>query len=363
MLTRRRFLAKSGLATLALVGGSRAASEQGDALPDGSQAKDMITPAAQSAIDQGLAYLAGEQERRRDGSFGTAQYTGNVAVTSLAGLAFMAGGHVPGRCAYGKVVTKALDYVLEHENGRGLLHRPTGFGRQADQMTMYCHGFGTLFLAELHGMVHDPDRREKLRRTLKRAVDLIIDCQNREGGWRYRPERNDADLSVTVCQIMALRAARNAGLSVPKTTVDRCVEYVKKCRDPQTGGFFYQPQGRMQPAFSRTAAGVAALYCAGIYKGPEVEGGLRFLGRPHSGRNSFQDYFYFYGHYYAAQVMWTAGGRYWSDWYPSIREELLTSHRRFGGQWADQTYCTHYGTAMACIILQVPNNYLPILQK
>jgi len=25
--------------------------------------------------------------------------------------------------------------------------------------------------------------------------------------------------------------------------------------------------------------------------------------------------------------------------------------------------CSHYGTAMACIILQVPNNYLPILQK
>ena len=33
---------------------------------------------------------------------------------------------------------------------------------------------------------------------------------------------------------------------------------------------------------------------------------------------------YFYGHYYAAQAMWTAGGDYWAEWYPPIRDELLT---------------------------------------
>jgi hypothetical protein len=32
------------------------------------------------------------------------------------------------------------------------------------------------------------------------------------------------------------------------------------------------------------------------------------------------------------------------------------------GSWSDGI-CTHYATAMACIILQVPNNYLPFLQK
>ena len=59
--------------------------------------------------------------------------------------------------------------------------------------------------------------------------------------------------------------------------------------------------------------------------------------------------------------MWTAGGDYWKEWYPAIRKELL-SRQVPDGSWVDQI-CPHYGTAMACIILQVPNNYLPILQK
>ena len=49
-----------------------------------------------------------------------------------------------------------------------------------------------------------------LHEVLTRAVQLIIETQNAEGGWRYHPHRADADLSVTICQIMALRAARNA---------------------------------------------------------------------------------------------------------------------------------------------------------
>jgi hypothetical protein len=59
--------------------------------------------------------------------------------------------------------------------------------------------------------------------------------------------------------------------------------------------------------------------------------------------------------------MWTAGGEYWKNWYPGIRDELI-AHQHPEGHWLDHT-CPHYGTAMACIILQIPNNYLPILQK
>jgi len=70
---------------------------------------------------------------------------------------------------------------------------------------------------------------------------------------------------------------------------------------------------------------------------------------------------YFYGHYYAVQAMWHAGGDYWRRWFPAIREELI-SRQRPDGSWMD-SICQEYGTAMACIILQVPNNYLPIFQR
>jgi hypothetical protein len=336
-------------------------SQERDPLPDGSLAKDMITPATQQAIDQGLAYLANRQHK--DGAFGTQQYHGNVAITSLAALALMSGGHQPQRGAYGRIVEKALDYVVKQDNGRGYLLSKTGYSHGP----MYEHGFGTLFLSEVYGMVQDRPLRDQLRETLKRAIKLIIQSQNPEGGWRYQPVSRDADVSVTICQIMALRAARNAGFFVPKSTVDRCITYVKNCQN-RDGGFRYQQQGGPSQ-FARSAAGVVALYSAGIYQSPEISSGLKYLMRfkPRIGSIPPEvNLHYFYGHYYAAQAMWTAGEHYWKEWYPAIREELLNHpdrHRPGPGYWTDHRFSSDYATSMACIILQIPNNYLPILQK
>ena len=361
MVNRRRFLKQTSAAVIGMVaGGPRLHSDHRDRIGEGGVAKSMITPAAQQAIDQGLGYLAAHQHR--DGSFGTIQYHGNVAITSLAALALMAGGHQPARGIYSDVVNRALRYVLDQDDGRGYLLSKTG----ASHGPMYGHGFGTLFLAEVHGMVSDKELRTRLRDTLKRAVKLIVDNQNNEGGWRYHPGSRDADVSVTICQIMALRAARNAGLFVPKRTVDHCTEYVKRCQE-RDGGFRYQANmGTSQ--FARSAAGIVALHCAGVYKGSEIESGLKYLMRfkPNSDfSRSDVHLHYYYGQYYAAQAMWTAGDPYWPEWYPAIRDELINhpDRQRHNGCWVDHRFSNDYGTAMACIILQIPNNYLPILQK
>ena len=221
---------------------------------------------------------------------------------------------------------------------------------------MYGHGFATLFLAEVYGMWPDDQVREKL----KKAVRLIINTQNDEGGWRYRPERRDADISVTICQVMALRAARNAGIYVSNETIDRCTDYVKRCQNPD-GGFTYQlPNGESR--FPRTAAGVVALYSAGIYEGDEITRGLEYMMKhiPRSDARTLENHF-FYGHYYGVQAMWQAGGDYWQRWYPAIRSLLLAQQTK-DGSWFDQI-CPEYGTSMACLVLQMPNNYLPIFQR
>lgn len=367
MATRRQFLSRSALTLLgtagtclALPGDNRDNPEGVAAIPDGSASKGMITPKTDEAIDRGLAFL--NARANRDGYFGTGVYTGNVAVTSLAALAFMAHGDMPQRGPYGRLITNALRFVMRQENRDGghpgFLHNPNG----ALHGPMYGHGFATLFLAELSGMVQDKALREELDGKLHRAVKLILDGQNREGGWRYLPGSVDADLSVTICQIMALRAARNAGIYVPLAKVEKCVDYVKACQDRIQGWFRYSKQAGMH-GFALTAAGICALYSAGIYKGQEIELGLEYLRRSRPAVNAFgkPDMHYFYGHYYAVQAMWTAGGRYWSDWYPAVRDELI-GRQTLDGSWSDQI-CSHYATAMACIILQVPNNYLPILQK
>ncbi len=118
--------------------------------------------------------------------------------------------------------------------------------------------------------------------------------------------------------------------------MDKCTKYVKACQNDSDGGFRYMKSNAGASAFARSAAGVVALYCAGIYKGEEIQKGLDYLmqfkpGNAPQFRGGFggrgrmmQDMHYFYGQYYAVQAMWTAGGNYWQQWYPAIREELLT---------------------------------------
>src|SRR5262249_59101853 len=97
------------------------------------------------------------------------------------------------------------------------------------------------------------------RPILKKATDLIINTQNPQGGWRYEPQPSGADISVTIMQVMALRAAKNAGLHVPDVTLEKAIKYIKMCYSPSDGGFSYMP-GSRGPGFARTAAGSSVLF-------------------------------------------------------------------------------------------------------
>jgi hypothetical protein len=322
-----------------------------DGAPLFSQA-ELITPQADDSIKRGLAYL--KQKQLEDGSFNTMGNGRNVAVVGLAGMAFLAAGSTPGRDEFGENIDRCVDYLLENTADSGLIAAPEG----ATRGPMYGQGFATLFLCEVHGMADRPDLRDKI----SNAVALILRAQNSEGGWRYAPEPRDADVSVTVCQVMALRAARNAGVAVPKETIDRSIAYVKRCQNAD-GGFRYMAgDGPPDSGFARTAAGVVALYNAGEYRGPEIAAGLEYLARRLPAKDStWSDAYFFYGQYYAAQAMWHAGGDRWRTWFPAIRD-LLIPLQREDGSWLDSVG-PEYGTAMALIVLQTPNNYLPILQR
>ena len=320
-----------------------------------------ITPELQEAIDKGLGALADLQAE--DGSFPVARFQRHVGITSIACLAFMADGNVPGRGRYGDEVEKGLDFVLENAQETGLLA-----GDDVSHGPMYGHGFATLFLGEVYGMTKgggDEERSRELHDALVRACRLIAESQNDEGGWRYNPTPADADISVTICQIMALRAARNAGIKISKEVIDNAVEYVENCQTDD-GGFRYQ-LGRGGSAWPRSAAGVASLYYAGVYEGDDLDRGLAYLmtnalpGEANQRGRAGGGSHYYYGHYYAAQAMFLAGGDNWARWWPAIRDEL-TERQAESGEWTD-VYGGAYATGMSLIILQMPNRYLPIFQK
>ena len=139
---------------------------------------DLLTPETKVAIQAGLKWL--KEQQHKDGSFGSvARYQGNVGIAGLVGLAFLSSGSTPGRGPYGSALNRIIDYLIACST-------PTGYIVESDseaESPMYGHGFATMFLAEALGM----SDREKVSQVVRKAVALILQTQNDEGGWRYFP--------------------------------------------------------------------------------------------------------------------------------------------------------------------------------
>lgn len=347
---------------------------QDDATPSAERAGQLeIDARTEKAIKKGLEFLARRQEANGAYVDGIGRKVNNtylatvgphVGVTALAGMAFLSNGSTPGRGPYGRQVQGCVDFVKSCVNAQGFVTH--------ENSRMYSHAFATLFLAEVYGMAPSQD----VLMALRRAVRLIVTSQNEQGGWRYLPGAKDSDISITVCQVQALRAANNVGVQVPKETIDAAIRYVKRSYvgqatsfQNQPGGFWYQvyenfPLRPSRTSFALTAAGVTALYGAGEYDGHEIRGGLRYLFDPRNrpGKRDMEDTFdYFYGHYYAIQAFFQAGEPYWSQWYQSVRDEMVSGQKP-DGRWQDLVG-PNYATSMACVILQIPYRYLPIFER
>jgi hypothetical protein len=293
----------------------------------------------------------------------------HVGVTALALMSFLGGGHLPDRGKYGDVLHRGLDFVLSCSQDDGQV--------TANGTRMYSHAFATLFLAEVYGMVDRPD----VKKVLQRSVDLIVDSQNAEGGWRYRPFARESDMSITVCQVLALRSARNVGIHVPVTTIQNAQSYVYRSAvrsndrtyrfrghggfGDDGGSFRYQNREHTRATFPLTAAGVTTLYAAGEYDNPVIRDALDYMDRQvASFSNDWQEhYFFFYGHYYAVQAYYITGDPKWTKYFRMIKSMLLELQQRDGSWRCEVGPGPAFGTAVSTLILQIPLQYLPIFQR
>ncbi len=363
-MDRREFLMGSSLATLGCLstglGNTTPRRLRQDEPKERIKSVDeLVSAKTRSVIGQGLRYLASNQigEGRSKGAFGNSGYAAGVAVTALSGLAFLCSGSTPVSGPYRANIRACTDFILRNVRDSGYISENDATRRFSN---MYGHGYAMLYLSQVYGMSMRAEMEEKLAK----AVKMTCEIQNRLGGWRYQPVINDADLSITICQVMALRAAHSAGFQVSNEVREKTVSYVDSCQNPD-GSFHYTEKGG-RTTLALTAAGVVSYYSAGIYEGPKIDKALKWIYDHRPGKASGQTVSpmnYYYAHYYAVQAMWHAQlqhPRYWNAWYPLIRDELIEERRGRDGTWPDNRVGPEFGTAMSCIILQMPFNYVPV---
>ena len=281
---------------------------------------------------------------------------GQPAVTSLAVMAFLSRGHLPGQGRYGQQINRAIDIVLDQQSRRGYFSLLAGraVGRAPE----------TAANAHLQPLHRRPDAGRGLRHDLRRAIARIEEAlakalvfsrsvQTRQkqhpdeaGGWRYAyPDSPDAnsDLSVTGWALMFYRSARNAEFEVPKQYFDEGLDFVERCyvtdpADREEGIFRYRPstvQANARPTLANTGS---AMLDADARRPPRDGDGPRRASIGTLPRNypaaDKAGHFYLAA-YYSSQAMAQVGGATWNRVYPAncrAASQGANAQRRLAGR-------------------------------
>lgn len=315
-----------------------------------------ITPATVKAVKKALDFIASQQQQ--DGSFTNDRggKTYPCAVTAMAGMAFLANGSTSTRGTYADQVRKVTTYLISQAHDDGLIANPAEAG-----YSMYGHGFSIMFLSTVYGMETDVDRRKQIADVIKKGVRLTAAAQSPFGGWYYTPGGGDEG-SVTVTQLQGLRAANDAGFTVPKGTIENATRYLEMCKTPE-GGIRYAYQVFTDTRLPITAAAVCCLYSAGEYESTLAESCLKYVQQQFkAGGNEFNSGHDSYLHLYASQAFYQAGDEYWDNYFPHTRDKMI-SRQSADGQWSRDGIGPVFGTSLAAILLQLPYKFLPIYQR
>lgn len=288
---------------------------------------------------KGLRYLATNQAA--DGSWADSAGT-YPGVVGLAVLAFLAHGEDPNQGPYANHIKKSIDFIIAQQNANGYIGN-----------NMYNHGFATLALAEAYGMV----KHDKIAAALKKSVDLILSAQKRnpKGGWRYSPDSTDADTTVSGCQLVALLAARNAGVPVPNDAIERGLKYLASCRG-SNGAYGYTSRGGGKPTLSAIGS-----LCLSLAKQKDSKGYSTTLTYLQDNLDFRDRHYPFYFEYYMSQALFQADEETWKLWNEK-NIEFLSAIQNADGSWPDSRGAA-YSTSASLLSLALNYRFLPIYEK
>ena len=329
------------------------------------------------ALAKALAFLASTQ--LEDGSWSHYEVAG-------AGLATMA--FIGGECAgkdYSANIRSALGYLRAQftpgsqfpAGSEEAAIRGGMFGPVSSKV-MYDQAIATLSVIEAFAALNEAS----LEPVAEEAIGLIVRSQNSAqkpatlkgptpadsphyGGWRYEPDYEDADLSVSAWQVLTLKAAANAGFSVPDRAFKDAAKYVKSLKG-EDGSFGYDGPVDIGDSCARAGMGALALQLCGLPKDPAIAPAIRFM-QSYGPAWNFEypgDGYPFYYWYYGTRVMYLAGGEDWRVWKDYMCRFLVDNQEQKGGwggaQHEESDALETYRAALGALMLEFCCGHVPI---
>ena len=305
------------------------------------QQNDQFVRSLDDSYLRGLRFL--QTTQNEDGTWSDTSYGSQPGVLGMAVLAFLSRGDDPEFGTFSKSLKKAIQQILNKQN------KETGY----IGTSMYNHGFATLALAEYYGLTNETN----IGPALKKATNLIVSAQktNPKGAWRYSPDSKDADTTVTGAQMVALFAARNAGIEVPDQAISKGKKFLLECQD-ERGGFGYT--GNSGANLPRTAIGSLILALDKDTNSDEFKSSIEYLRE--NSRYGDQGH-KFYSLYYTAQAMFRSTDEDWEKWnLENVRQ--LQAKQLDNGSW-NGNYGNTFATSAALLSMAINYRYLPIYER
>jgi hypothetical protein len=340
-----------------------------------------------TSIDRGVKFLLGAQNK--NGSFGGIRnhtFTdsfGNPAthdcwIIGTSGLSAMA----LLECAKKEEAQPALDRVTDFLTTRGKVQRPDDW--DIDNVWAFVFGLeGTARLLS-SGRYAGTPREAALKKAAADYVDGLDRYQSPNGGWAYyaqadaafRPEW--ATSFTTGAAVLALSAAKEAGIPFSNAMLEKSVRAVKRCRLP-TGAYTYSVSAIPSPgrltwidqvkgSLGRIQVCDLALHqCGGGLPEKDRRQALEMLQEhhrfldvalhkpiPHEAYYFNSAYFYLWAHYYGARLLETLPQPDQQAYWPMIQREVMKTQEKDGGMWDFymSSNTKPYGTSFGIMALQ-----------
>ena len=339
----------------------------------------------QETVKKGLTWMAKNQFKDGHWEGVNGQYA--VSMTALGGMSLLCEGSTIREGKYRDNIRRAANWLMDRVQPNGLIGNPASASEGGRYM--YGHGFSLLFLSCVVGEEENVRRREKLVELLEKAAKFTHEAQTTRGGWGYISAKDGSNFdegSVTITQVQALRAARNAGIIVPNAAINAAQKYLVDSTDDQGGvqySLAFGGGGRGQGRPALTAAAVSCGFSYGDYTSDIVKKWLKncqnTLAIPGDGRRMGHDE---YTHYYYSQVVYVLGeDRFmkivtdsrtdealtWSKYRKSVFEEYKKTQSA-DGSWSHDSWTARmvgpvYVTACYLTVLQLDKAALPIYQR